>query len=122
MVTKRTPSVAPEKVRASHILVKVERMVPVPKISDVVERLKKQDERNFMQKFVMDQIRRAKIEASEAYKQFLPPSDAPAAKPAPAAKSAPVEKKPAPAAKSAPVEKKSAPAAKSAPVEKKSAK
>jgi len=99
LVTKKTPAVeakddkpaAPEKVQASHILVKADTVQPVPKAEDVVKRLKSQDERKFVQEFVMNQIRAAKIEASEEYKHFLPPAAAPAEKPA-----APVEK---PAAK-----------------------
>ena len=99
MTTKKTPAVeakgdkpaSPEKVQASHILVKTDKVQKVPSKADVVGFLKKQDERNFMQKFVMDQIRQAKIEASERYKQFLP-QDGESTK-ADNADSAPVEKK-----------------------------
>ena len=99
LVTSKTPAVeakgdspaAPEKVRASHILVKAEGSQPVPKVEEVIERLKKQGEGKFVREFLMQQIGEAKIEASEEYKHFLPPS---ASKPA--AKTAPVEK---PAAK-----------------------
>ena len=98
LVTGKTPAVeakgdspaVPEKVRASHILVKADGVQPVPKLEDVVGRLKKQGEGKFVRDFVMQQIGEAKIEASEEYKRFLPPS---AAKPA---ETAPVEK---PAAK-----------------------
>ena len=102
LVTGKTPAVeakgdspaAPEKVRASHILVKSESVQPVPKVEEVVERLKKQGESMFVREFVMQQLGEANIEASEEYKRFLPPSaKKPAAKPAEAA---PVEK---PAAK-----------------------
>ena len=107
LVAGKTPAVeakgdspaAPEKVRASHILAKVDAAQPVPKVEEVVERLKKQDEGRFVREFVMQQIGGAKIEASEDYKRFLPPAATkpaaakPAAKPA---KAAPVEK---PAAK-----------------------
>ncbi len=107
LVTKKIPAVeakgdapaAPEKVRASHILIKSDASKPVPKLEEVVERLKKQGEGKFFREFVMQQLGEAKIEASENYKQFLPPS----AKPAPAAKS--VEKPANAAKKSAPVEK-----------------
>ena len=85
--------------RASHILIKSDASKPVPKLEEVVERLKKQGEGKFFREFVMQQLGEAKIEASENYKQFLPPS----AKPAPAAKS--VEKPANAAKKSAPVEK-----------------
>ena len=121
MTTKKTPAVeakdgnpaTPEKVQASHILVKAEKAQKVPSKEQVIDFLKKRHEREFMQEFVMGEIKKAKIKASEAYKQFLPPSDEPAAE-KPAAK--PAEK---PAAK--PAEK---PAAKPtpAPVEKKPAK
>ena len=108
LVTGKTPAVeakgdspaAPEKVRASHILVKSEGSQPVPKLEDVIGRLKKQHEGKFMREFVMQQISEAKIEASEEYKHFLPPAAAKPKDKAPAAK--PAEKKPA---KSAPVEK-----------------
>ena len=102
LVTGKTPAVeakgdspaAPEKVRASHILVKSESAQPVPKVEEVVERLKKQGESMFVREFVMQQLGEASIEASEEYKRFLPPAaKKPAAKPAEAA---PVEK---PAAK-----------------------
>lgn len=96
LVTKKTPAVeaqgdkpaAPEKVQASHILVKADAAQPVPKAEDVVKRLKSQDERRFVQEFVMDAIRGAKIEASEEYKHFLPPAAAPAPAPKPESASA----------------------------------
>ena len=44
----------------------------LPKKEDLVKMLEKQGERAFAQKFVMDQIRAAKIEAAEEYKHFLP--------------------------------------------------
>ncbi len=82
LVTKKTPAVAakgdtpatPEKVQASHILVKTTGVQPLPKKEDLVKMLESQAERAFMQTFVMDQIRAAKIEAAEEYKQFLPPA------------------------------------------------
>ena len=102
MVTKKVPAVeakgdqpaAPEKVQASHILLKASRVQDVPKKEEVVKYLEKQNERSFMQEFVQNQIKKAKIEASEDYKRFLPPSDQPKDEKAPAAQ--PVEK---PAAK-----------------------
>ena len=106
LVTGKTPAVeakgdspaAPEKVRASHILVKAESAQPVPKAEEVVERLKKQDENRFVREFVMQQLGEANIEACEDYKRFLPPAaQKPAAKPAAKpVETAPVEK---PAAK-----------------------
>ena len=95
MTTGKTPAVeakgdapaSPEKVKASHILVKTQSVQKVPVKKDVIDHLKKQDERGFMQKFIMDQVREAKIEASEAYKQFLPAKpEPPKAKPASEAK------------------------------------
>lgn len=107
LVTKKVPAVeakdnqpaSPEKVQASHILLKTASTREVPKLEDVIKFMEKQDEREFVQKFVMDQMKAADIEASEAYKMFLPEKDAPKpAEAAPAAKSkeTPVEK---PAAK-----------------------
>ena len=95
MTTKKVPAVeakgdqpaAPEKVQASHILIKGGQVREVPKAEDVVKFMEKQGEREFMQKFVQDQIRAAKIEASEDYKRFLPPTDEPKAP-----KAQPVEK------------------------------
>ena len=92
MVTKKIPAVAakdktpaePEKVQASHILLKAAKVQDVPKKEDVVKFLEKQDERAFMQKFVQDQVKAAKLEASEEYKHFLPQTEekAPVEKPA----------------------------------------
>lgn len=87
MTTKKIPAVEakgdqpaePEKVQASHILVKGGQVREVPKAEDVVKFMEKQGEREFMQKFVQDQIAAAKIEASEDYKRFLPPTDEPKA-------------------------------------------
>ena len=88
MVTKKVPSVEakdgkpaePEKVQASHILLKAGKVQDVPKKEDVVKFLEKQSERSFMQEFVQKQIKSAKIEASEDYKRFLPPVETPAGK------------------------------------------
>ena len=99
MTTKKIPAVEakgdkpaePEKVQASHILLKAEKVQDVPKKEDVIKFAEKRDERSFMQDFVQKQIKAAKIEASEDYKRFLPPADEPKAP-----KAQPVEK---PAAK-----------------------
>ena len=99
MTTKKIPAVEakgdkpaePEKVQASHILLKTEKVQDVPKKEDVIKFAEKRDERSFMQDFVQKQIKAAKIEASEDYKRFLPPADEPKAP-----KAQPVEK---PAAK-----------------------
>ena len=83
MVTKKIPAVAakdgqeaqPEKVQASHILVKSETVRPLPKKESLVAFFKQQDDRAFTQKFLLDMIRDAKIEASEEYKDLLPPPE-----------------------------------------------
>ena len=89
MVTKKTPAVeakggnpaSPEKVAASHILVKVPEKQAVPSEADFVERLKKNEERVFVQKFVMGLVKKAKIEAfADDFKQFVPPVEKPAEK------------------------------------------
>ena len=91
MTTKKTPAVEArggkpaesEKVQASHILVKVEKTQEVPAKEDLVASLKKRDERAFMQEFMLGEIKKAKIKASEAYKQLLPLSDGSSAETAP---------------------------------------
>ena len=88
MVTKKTPAVEakgdkpaePEKVQASHILIKAGNVQEVPKAENVVKYLEKQDERTFMQEFVQKELKAAKLEASEEYKRFLPPVETPAEK------------------------------------------
>lgn len=102
LVTKKVPAVeakgdspaAPEKVRASHILIKADVAKPVPKAEDVIARLKERDEGRFVREFVMQLLGDAKIEASENFKRFLPPVAKKAeAKPA-KLESKPVEAKP----------------------------
>ena len=84
MTTKKVPAVEakgdqpaePEKVQASHILIKTGDVRPLPEAAQVIESLKKQDERAFVQKFVMDQIKSAKIEAmADDFKQFVPSAE-----------------------------------------------
>jgi len=85
MVTKKVPAVEakgdapaePEKVQASHILIKATKPMDVPKKEDIVKMLETRAEREFTQNFVKRLVKEAKIEASEEYKQFLPPSDEP---------------------------------------------
>ena len=87
MVTKKIPAVEakdnkpaePEKVQASHILLKSGDVRPVPKAEEVVKHLEKQAEREFMGNFVQDALKAANIEASENYKRFLPAKDEPKA-------------------------------------------
>lgn len=110
LVTKKIPAVAakgdkpaaPEKVQASHILIKSEAARPVPKAEDVVKNLQQRDEREGVQKFILETLKATAIEAIDEFKHILPPKDEPAK---PAAK--PVAKpaaKPAvkPAAKAVP--------------------
>ena len=113
MTTKKVPAVEakgdkpaqPEKVQASHILIKSAQKQEVPKMEDVVKFMKSQDERKFVQEFVLGLMKAAKIEASDEFKQLLPPQDAPAAKDN-AKKTAEKAKKPAETKKpAAPVEK-----------------
>ena len=89
LVTKKVPAVAasgdkpaePEKVRASHILVKVPEVQPVPNEADLVKSLKADSERKFAQEYVMKLVRNAKIEAfADDFKQFVPPPEAPESK------------------------------------------
>lgn len=112
MTTKKIPEVKaqgdkpaePEKVQASHILIKVAQKREVPKKDDVVKYLKNNAERQFVQDYIMKQVKSAKIEASDKFKQFVPPADEPKA--APAAKDTAKAPAKAPAkAASAPVEK-----------------
>ena len=96
MTTKKTPAVEakgespaePEKVQASHILCKTSEARRIPEVAEVTEFLKKQNEREFVSKFVMDLVKNAKIEAfAEDFKQFIPPADdeEPIAEPEPVA-------------------------------------
>lgn len=67
----------PEKVRASHILVRTPETKAVPKFEDVVAMLKKNREREFTMKFITNAIREAKVEASEEFKHLLPAAEEP---------------------------------------------
>jgi len=105
LTTKKVPAVEakdgkpaePEKVQASHILIKCNAKQAVPKTEEVIKYLQRQDERQFVSKFVMDEVSKAKIEAfDDDYKQFVPKApEAPekaAEKAASDAKADPVEK------------------------------
>lgn len=88
MTTKKTPAVEakgdkpaePEKVQASHILVKSAQKRDVPEEKQLVADLKRRGERQGVQEYVLKQIHSAKIETSDEFKALIPP--APAAKPA----------------------------------------
>lgn len=85
MTTAKTPAVEakgdkpaePEKVRASHILIRIDRKQDVPQADQVVSMLKKNAERQFTIKFITDAIREAKVEASDEFKSLLPPPEMP---------------------------------------------
>ena len=84
MVTKKVAAVAakddkpaePEKVQASHILLKAD---AVPELAAVVNHLEKQAEREFVGNYIQNVLKAANIEASENYKRFLPAKDEPKA-------------------------------------------
>lgn len=89
LVTKKIPAVeakgdtpaSPEKVRASHILIKTSPVQEVPSVEQVKGYLDQRDSQAFIRTFVMDSIKEAKIEAAEAYQHLLPSAeegDAPA--------------------------------------------
>jgi len=86
MVTKKVPAVeakgetpaSPEKVQASHILVKASATREVPKLEDVVKYMEKGEEGEFVRDFVKKQVAEADIEASAQYKHFLPQKEKPA--------------------------------------------
>ena len=91
LVTKKTPAVEakdgkaaePEKVQASHILLKADAVHPLPKKEEIVAFLTQRGERAETQKLFLDLIRAAEIEASEEYKDLLPPpEEKPVEKPA----------------------------------------
>ena len=103
MTTKKVPAVeakgdkpaSPEKVQASHILIKIPEVRPVPKLDELVKMMQKQEERKFVSEFVMGLVKKAKIEAfDDEFKQFVPQDEKPTAAPAAksAEKKAPVEK------------------------------
>ncbi|MBQ3672837.1 MAG: peptidylprolyl isomerase [Kiritimatiellae bacterium] len=93
LTTKKTPAVeakddqpaAPEKVQASHILIKTGEAQKVPELNEVVDFLKRNNNRQAMGDFALACIRAANVEATGEFKQLLPPPEepkAPAAAPA----------------------------------------
>lgn len=80
LVTKKIPAVEakddkpaePEKVQASHILVKTSEIRDVPAKEEVIGFLKKRDERAKMSAFIQNIVKNAKIEASDEFKALLP--------------------------------------------------
>ena len=83
LVTAKIPAVEatdgkpaePEKVKASHILIKGAETQPVPTIDQVVAFLKKRAERENVQKFIIDTLRATAISASDEFKELLPPPE-----------------------------------------------
>lgn len=81
MTTGKTPAVeakddkpaTPEKVRASHILVRVVEPTPIPTEEEVIEKLKQRDGRPLIQKYLMDTIKEAGLWTDEEYKDIIPP-------------------------------------------------
>jgi len=92
LVTKKVPAVeakgeepaTPEKVQASHILIKAGETRPVPKTEEVVQYLQSRAEREATQKFIIETLRASDIKTVDEFKQLLPPAEEPAA-PAPVA-------------------------------------
>jgi parvulin-like peptidyl-prolyl isomerase len=99
LVTAKIPAVeakgdtpaSPEKVKASHILIRASEAGPAPKLEDVEKQMKGREEQMAIQMFIEGLRNNAKIESTE-YPQLVPQKPAaPAAAPAPKAE----EKKPA---------------------------
>ena len=81
LVTKKIPAVEakdgkaaqPEKVQASHILLKTDVVKrEVPSKDDMVKLLMRIDQGHFVQEFVLKEVKSAKIEASDEYKSLIP--------------------------------------------------
>ena len=62
----------PEKVRASHILVKAPAARQVPDAAEVEKMLKSRGSREAVAKFMSDILRKSGIQAAEEYKSLLP--------------------------------------------------
>jgi len=88
LVTKKTPAVeatdatpaAPEKVQASHILVKAGDVTPVPTLEEVVKYLENQGTRTKVQKIIETIMRASDIKVSDEFKSILPSVETPAEK------------------------------------------
>ncbi len=64
-----------ETVKASHILIRVSEPQPLPKLEDVVQSLKQRKNSKAVNEFVINAIRKARIELSEDFKDILPPEE-----------------------------------------------
>ena len=83
----------PERVRASHILIRGGQVRALPKLEEVKRMLQGMAEREAVSKIITDTLQKAKISASDEFKHLLPPApEAPVAAPAAAEKA---EEKPA---------------------------
>lgn len=86
LTTKKTPAVeatddapaSPEKVQASHILIKTEEPREVPELEQVVKVLRQEANKNKIQEFMIDLIRKAGVTTSKDFKYLLPPPETPA--------------------------------------------
>jgi parvulin-like peptidyl-prolyl isomerase len=80
LVTDKKPAVEakdgkpaePEKVRASHILVKAEAPRPLPDLADIEKGLRARDENQQVGDFLKGIISGSGIKAADEYKQMLP--------------------------------------------------
>lgn len=72
--TDDTPA-SPEKVVASHILIKTAEVQSVPSIEEVKAFYERQNERVFLQDFILKAVREVKITTSEDFSHLLPPPE-----------------------------------------------
>lgn len=83
LTTKKIPAVeatddqpaAPEKVVASHILIKTPEVQPVPSIDEVKAYYAQMLERDFLQGFILKAVREVKIDVADEFKALLPPPE-----------------------------------------------
>ncbi len=86
MTTQKTPAVeakegqeaAPEKCRASHILIKTEKPRPVPELKQMINSLKARASRSKITEFILGSIREVHTVAADEFKHLLPPPETPA--------------------------------------------
>ena len=64
-----------ETIRASHILIKADKPQPVPELNDAIKQLEKKAERSFVEDFVRNLIKQAKIVVAEEFKRLIPSDD-----------------------------------------------
>lgn len=86
LVTKKNPEVKaegdksakPETVQASHILIRAPKAETVPVEAEVVEMIKKREEGQKVNEFIIGLIRKAEVKTAEEFKHILPPEEEPA--------------------------------------------